>query len=121
MKHLFKKRLKCVSKDFDTNLKTENSQGNVFFKKGVFIIALVRFSSSSFLHDFSGIMGNSNGEFGAKTYFKDHWTANTIQLFVSTKGIFFWSILFLNKSQRRGIPQRLPDKCSNLFICTVVK
>ena len=36
MKHLFKKKLKYVSKDFDTNLKTENSQGKVFVKKEVF-------------------------------------------------------------------------------------
>ena len=36
MKHLFKKKLKYITKDFDTNLKTESSQGNVFDKKDVF-------------------------------------------------------------------------------------
>ena len=30
--------------------------------------------------------------------------------------ILFWSILFLSKSQQRGIPGRLFDKCSHLFI-----
>ena len=34
---------------------------------------------------------------------------------------FFWSILFLYKSQQRGIPQRLLDKCSHLFIWTLLK
>ena len=32
-----KKKIKYVSKDFDTNLKTESSQGNVFVKKEVLI------------------------------------------------------------------------------------
>ena len=44
------------------------------------------------------------GEFGAKNYFTDHRTANGIQLFVPIKRKFFGSILFQNKSQRRGIP-----------------
>ena len=34
---------------------------------------------------------------------------------------FFWSILFLYKWQQRGIPQRLLDKCSHLFIWTLLK
>ena len=57
------------------------------------------------------------GEFGAKKYSIDHQTANTIQLFTRIKRKFFGSILFLNKSQRRGIPQGLLDKYSHLFIC----
>ena len=73
--------------------------------------------SSSFLHHFSGIMGNSE----QKKYFADHWTANATQLFVAIEGHFFWSVLFLNNSQRRGIPHRLLDKCSNLFIYTSLK
>ena len=36
-------------------------------------------SSSSFLHQFSGIAIIFNGEFGEKIYFTAHWTANTIQ------------------------------------------
>ena len=43
-----------------------------------------------FLHDFSGISANSE----PKKYFADHRTANTIQLFVTTKesfsGLFFF-------------------------------
>ena len=39
----------------------------------------------------------------------------------SYKRKFFWSILFLNKSQQRGIPQRLLDKCSHLFIYNLLK
>ena len=34
---------------------------------------------------------------------------------------FFWSILLLYKWQQRGIPQRLLDKCSHLFIWTLLK
>ena len=56
-------------------------------------------------------------EFAAKKYFTDYRTANTIQLVVAIKGHFFWSILFLNKSQRRGISQKLVENCSHLFIC----
>ena len=59
--------------------------------------------------------------FGAKKYFTDHSTANTIQLFVPTKRKFFGSILFQDKSQRRGIPQRLLDKYGHLFICISLK
>ena len=51
--------------------------------------------SSSFLHHFSGITGNLKSEFGAKIYFTDHWTANTIRLYVDVKGIFLWSFFFL--------------------------
>ena len=51
-------------------------------------------SSSPFLHHFSGIAGNSKGEYGAKIYFTDHWTANTIQLVVATKGNFFLAYSF---------------------------
>ena len=52
-------------------------------------------------------------EFGARKYFADYQTANTIQLFVTIlyKGIylfFFWTSL-----NRRGIPQGLLDKYSN--------
>ena len=42
-----------------------------------------------------------------------------IQLFVSVKRKSFGTILFLSKSQRRRIPQRLLDKCNNLFICNL--
>ena len=51
-----------------------------------------------------------NSEEGKK-YFTDNWTANAIQLLVAIKGNIVWSVLFLNKWQRRGIPQRLLDKC----------
>ena len=33
----------------------------------------------------------------------------------------FWSVLFLNKSQQRGIPQKLLGKCNHLFICISLK
>ena len=60
-------------------------------------------------------------ESGAKTFFTGHGTANTIELFVSIKTGFCWSILFQNKSQRRGISWRLLDKYSHLFICMSLK
>ena len=37
------------------------------------------------------------------------------------KRTFFWSILFLNKLQQRGIPLRLLYKCSHLLICILLK
>ena len=62
------------------------------------------FVIASFLLLFSDTFRN-NEESRAKKYLTDHCTANnTIQLLVAIKGIFFWSILFLNKSQQRGIP-----------------
>ena len=70
---------------------------------------------------FSTSLIRNIGEFGAKKYLTDHWTANTIQLFVPRERKFFWSILFQNKSQRRAIPYRLLDKYSHLFICTSLK
>ena len=54
MKHLFRKKLKYVYKDFDTNLKTDSSHGNVFVKKEVFVtlsLQLKRFLKV-FLKDF---------------------------------------------------------------------
>ena len=45
----------------------------------------------------------------------------SIQLFVPIKRKFVGFILFQNKSQRRGIPQRLVDKYSHLFICMLLK
>ena len=70
---------------------------------------------------FSPPLFRNNGEFGAKKYFADLWAASAIQLFVAIKGKVFWSILFLRKSQQRGIPQRLLDKCNHLSICTSLK
>ena len=43
-------------------------------------------------------------EFRAANYFTDHWTADTIQLFVPIKKTFFGSIIFQDKLQQRGIP-----------------
>ena len=60
-------------------------------------------------------------EFGAKNYFTDHWTANTIQLFVPIERKLYWSILFQNKSQQRVILYRLLDKYSHLFIYISLK
>ena len=37
------------------------------------------------------------------------------------KRTFFWSILFLSKSQQRGTPQRLLDKCNSLLIWISLK
>ena len=70
---------------------------------------------------FSASLIGNIGEFGAKNYFTDHWTANTIQLFLPIETKLFWFILFQNKSQQRVIPYRLLDKCSHLFICTSLK
>ena len=63
----------------------------------------------------------SIGIFGAKIYFIDHRRAIAIQLFVPTKTQFFGSLLFQNKSQRRGIPQALLDKYRHLSIWTSLK
>ena len=44
-----------------------------------------------------------------------------IQLFIPIVRKFFGSIFFQNKSQRRGIPQRLLDKYSHVLICISLK
>ena len=49
------------------------------------------------------------------------WTANAIQLFVHLERKFFRTLLFQNKSQRRGIPLGLLDNFSHLFICLSLK
>ena len=78
--------------------------------------------SSSFPSShFSTSLIQKTGEFGTKKYCTDHQTANTIQLFVHIKRNFFGSILFQNKPQRSGIPPRVLDKYSHLFICISLK
>ena len=56
------------------------------------MLCICRFSSSSSLRLFRNI-----GEFGAKKYFTDNQTADTIKLFVFIKGnfsgLFFWEYL----------------------------
>ena len=77
--------------------------------------------SSSPSSRFSASFIRNIAEFGAKKYFIDHRTANAIQLFVPIKRKFFGSLLFQNKSQRRGILQGLLNKYSRLFICISLK
>ena len=84
-------------------------------------IALCSCLCSSFPSRFSSSLIRNNGELGAKTYFTDHRTNNTIQLFVPIKKKFFGSILFQNKPQRKRIPQRLLDKYSIRFIYISLK
>ena len=55
-------------------------------------------------------------EFGAKIYFNEHRTTNTIKLFVPIKRKFLGSILFLNKSQQREFHKGyLTDVATCLF------
>ena len=60
------------------------------------------------------------GEFGEKIFYRP-----LISLYNSViccyKRKLFWSILFVNKPQRRGISKRLFDKCCHLFICISLK
>ena len=63
----------------------------------------------------------SSAPHNLKSYFTGHRTANTIQLFVPIKRIFFGSIFFRTSHSRRGTSQRLLDKFSHLFICTPLK
>ena len=58
---------------------------------------------------------------GAKIYFTDHRTTDTIQLFVPIKREIFRSLLFQNKSQWRGILVGLLDKYSHLSSCISLK
>ena len=66
-------------------------KGNKIKKRGFSLLLENHcLSSSSFLHHFSGITG-----IRSKKYFADHGVANTIQLFVATKGnisgvLFYW-------------------------------
>ena len=68
------------------------------------------------LHNFSRIQ-----ETLSKIIFYRPSKVNAIQSFVAISRGYFWSILLLNKSQRRGIPQRLRDKYGDLFICISLK
>ena len=47
----------------------------------------------------------NTGEFGAKNYFTDHWTANTTQLFVSIKRKFLGPILFRTSRSEGEFPR----------------
>ena len=76
---------------------------------------------SSLSSCFSANLIQSIGKFLAKNYFIDYRTANAIQLFAPIKRKFFGSLLFQNKSQRRGILQGLLNKYSRLFICISLK
>ena len=58
--------------------------------------------SSSFLHFFSGITGNSKAEFGAIKYFTDYWTAKTFQLFVAMSENFFLVYSFSEYAAAKG-------------------
>ena len=71
---------------------------------------------------FSARLIRNIGEFGAKKYFIDHQTANTIQLFVSIKRKFIGPLLFQNKLQQREFPSSyLINIYSHLFICISLK
>ena len=64
-----------------------------------------------FIHDF---LFRNTGEFGAKKYFTDHQTANTIQLFVALKWTF--SGLFFDWKSRRE--EQVPRDCLiNVVTC----
>ena len=92
---------------FITNLNV-----NAFACK-VWRFGIASFSFSQTFLEYQGIW--------SKTYFTDHWIADIIQLFVATKGHFSGLVFFLSKAQLRGIPQRLLDKCSHLFISISLK
>ena len=77
--------------------------------------------SSSFLHFFSGITGNSKVEFGAIKYFTDYWTAKTIQLFVAMSENFFLVYSFSEYVAAKGNSKDILDRCSHQFICIVLK
>ena len=68
---------------------------------------------------FSASLIRNIGEFGAKNYFTDHRTANTNHLFVPIKRKLFGTILFQNRLQLSGIPQRVLDRYTRLFICKI--
>ena len=97
----------------------------IFFDIHDFCVCVKRITLCSCLCSSSSCFPSSLirniGKFGAKNYFTDHWTANTIQLFVPIERKLYWSILFQNKSQQRVILYRLLDKYSHLFICISLK
>ena len=73
-------------------------------------------SSSSFIHCFSGLTGNSE----QKNILQTFEQLMQFSYLLLWKGIFL-SILFLNKPQQMGIPQSFLNKCSHLFICVSLK
>ena len=85
------------SKSFNITMRSQSlvpdSENLVFYIINSMIIAFAcdYWHFLLFLHNFSGILGKSE-----QKHFKDHPTANTIQLFVAIKGNSFG--LFLSKS-----------------------
>ena len=70
------------------------------------LIALLEKQNASQLPIFfflSPLIFRNNGEFGAKKYFTDHRTADTIQLFVTKKDIFL-VYSFSEYVAAKGIP-----------------
>ena len=63
-------------------------------KKGLLRFLEKKNASQLPLIFFSPPLFRNYRKLGAKKYFTDHWTANTIQLFVAIKGNFLWSIFF---------------------------
>ena len=63
----------------------------------------------------------NNGEFGAKIYFTDLRTANTIQFFVAIKGNFSGSSYLEQIAEKGEFLKRLLAKCSHQFICISLK
>ena len=64
----------------------------------------------NFFRDIARWNKSNSDLFYRPSIFTDHRPANTIHLFVPTKRKYFGSILPHNKSQQRGISQRLFDK-----------
>ena len=60
-------------------------------------------------------------EFAAKKIFRRPSNSQYNSAICYYKRKFFWSILFLNMSLQRGIPQRLLNKCSHLCIYKLLK
>ena len=77
---------------------------------------ICRFFPSSYLRFFRNI-----GEFGAKKSLYTPMNSQDNSVICCDKRKFFWSVLFLNKSQRRAHLQILLDKCSHLSICISLK
>ena len=100
---------------FDSNQEAAITRVGIYVRSCYFCVCLkcktpciCRISPSSSSRHLQNIE-----EFGVKKYFTGHQTINTIELFVAVKGNL--SGFFSEKSQRRGIPRRLLDKCSDIF------
>ena len=115
--HCFSSKLKILDKNFHVLVFSMQKEVTTIAKFYCVCLKSKTLCITGFLHllhDFYRVSGESEQKIILMTI-------EQLTKFCCYKRRFFWSILFLNKSQRRGIFQCLLDKCDHLFICMSLK